>query len=77
MSAHLDRFEALLHGGDHLLGPYSAADVCAYPFLKYAASRDPADDEPFHVILDEHQSVEGRPNLAAWIERISAQQGRP
>ena len=26
------------------------------------------------LVLDEHQSVEGRPNLAGWIERISTQQ---
>lgn len=77
MAARLDRFEALLAGRDHLLGPdFGAADVCAYPFLKYAAGRDPADDERFHVILDEHQSVAGRPRLAAWIERVSVAQQR-
>jgi glutathione S-transferase len=76
MAGHLDLFDALLSGRDHLAGSaFSAADVCAYPFLKYAAARDPADDEPFHVILGEHQSVEGRPHLAAWIERVSAQRG--
>jgi glutathione S-transferase len=75
MEAHLDGFEALLTGRDHLLGAYGVADVCAYPFLKYAAARDSADDEVFHVILDERQSVDGRPNLAAWIERVSEQRG--
>lgn len=74
MAERLDLFERMLSGQDHLFGAFSAADVCAYPFLKYALRRDPADDEAFHVILDEHQSVEGRPSLAAWIERISAQQ---
>lgn len=76
MAGHLDLVEALLTGREYLFGPFTAADVCAFPFLKYAASRDPADDEAFHVILDEHQSVEGRPNLAAWIDRVaSAQEG--
>jgi glutathione S-transferase len=72
MDAHLDRFEALLAGGDHLLGAFSAADCCAYPFLKYATGRHPDDGEPFHQILDEHQSTAGRPRLAAWIERVAA-----
>ena len=72
MRVRLALFESLLGGRDFLFGEFSAADCCAYPFLKYAAGRDPADDEPFHRILDEHQSVEGRPNLAAWIERVGA-----
>ena len=70
MDARLDRFEALLAGRDFLLGPFSAADCCAYPFLKYAAGRDSADDERFHRILAEHQSVAGRPRVAAWIARL-------
>ena len=44
-----------------------AADCAAYPFLKYAVSRDPEDDEAFHVILDAHQSADGRSNLADWV----------
>jgi glutathione S-transferase len=73
MDAHLDRFEALLTGRDHLMGPeLSAADCAAYPFLKYASGRDPADDEPFHRVLDEHQSAQGRPALAAWIDRVAS-----
>ena len=40
--------------------------------MNFAASRDPEDDEDFHVILDEHQSAQGRPNLAAWISRVGA-----
>ena len=68
----LDLFEDMLDGGDCLLGPFSAADCVAFPFLKFAAGRDPADDELFHRILDEHQSVDGRPRLAAWIERVDA-----
>jgi glutathione S-transferase len=70
MDGHLDVFEALLADRDFLFGEFSAADCCAYPFLKYAAGRDPADDELFHRILDEHQSLEESPRLAAWIARV-------
>jgi glutathione S-transferase len=75
MRERLGAFERLLDGRDHLFGEFGAADCIAYPFLKYAASRDPADDEPFHRILEEHQSLgEDHPRLRAWIERVS---GRP
>jgi glutathione S-transferase len=71
MNAWLNLFEDLLAEHDHLLGnDLSAADCVAFPFLKFAAGRDPADDELFHRILDEHQSVDRRPRLAAWIERV-------
>ena len=43
----LGSFERLLEGRDYLFGQFGAADCVAYPFLKYAAGRDPADDEPF------------------------------
>ena len=71
MRMHLDLFERLLAGGEHLLGEFGAADCVAYPFLKYARRRDPRDDELFHRILDEHQDVEGRPRLRQWIERMA------
>jgi glutathione S-transferase len=71
MSGWLDLFERMLDGRDHLFGEFGAADCAAYPFVKYAAGRDPADDELFHQILDRHQTVEGKPRLAAWIERVS------
>jgi len=71
MNEWLDFFESMLNGRGYLFGDeFSAADCIAYPFLKYAAGRDPADGELFHRILDEHQSVDGRPQLAAWIGRI-------
>lgn len=71
MNQALDAFERLLAGRDHLMGDeFGAADVIAYPFLKYALHRDPEDDELFHRILDEHQSVVARPRLRAWIERV-------
>jgi len=73
MAAALDRFEAMLDGGrQYLFGDeFGAADCAAYPFLKYAAWRDPADDELFHRVLDSYQSLgDDHPRLAAWIERI-------
>jgi glutathione S-transferase len=71
MRARLDLFEGLLSSGDHLFGELSAADFAAFPFLKYAAGRDPADDELFHRILEQHQRLgAGHRRLAAWIERI-------
>jgi glutathione S-transferase len=72
MAGALDRFEAMLDGRPYLLGPaFSAADCAAYPFLKYALWRDPADDELFHRILDGYQQLgDDHPRLAAWIERV-------
>jgi glutathione S-transferase len=73
MNDWLDFFESLLDGRDYLFGhEFSAADCIAYPFLKYAAGREPGDDELFHRILADHQSIEGRPRLARWIARVSA-----
>jgi len=72
MAGALDRFEAMLNGRDYLMGDvFSAADIAAYPFLKYALIRDPEDDEPFHRILEEHQRLgDGHPRLARWIRRV-------
>ena len=74
MTARLAVFEGLLAGGDYLVaGQLTAADFVAYPFLKYALHRDPADTELFHVILDDHQPLnDSHPRLRAWIERIRA-----
>jgi glutathione S-transferase len=71
MRERLDLFERLLTGREYLLGDFGAADCLAYPFLKYAAGRDPADDELFHRILEEHQPLgDDHPRLAAWIARV-------
>jgi glutathione S-transferase len=71
MRATLSLFEGLLSGRDHLFGELSAADLAAYPFLKYGVSRDPADDELFHRLLAEHLKLDGKyPRLRAWIDRI-------
>jgi glutathione S-transferase len=72
MRERLDLFERLLDGRDYLFGEFGAADCLAYPFLKYAAGRDPADDELFHRILGEHQPLgDDHPRLAAWIARVA------
>ena len=72
LADHLDLFERLLDGRDHLLGAeFSAADCVAYPFLKYAAGRDPADTELFHEVLERYQPLGSEhPRLADWIERV-------
>jgi glutathione S-transferase len=73
MAGALDHFEAMLAGRDHLMGKdFSAADCAAFPFLKYALLRDPADDELFHRILSEHQQLgDNHPCLADWIRRVN------
>jgi glutathione S-transferase len=72
MAGALDRFEAMLDGRDHLMGDeFSAADVCAFPFLKFALLRDPEDDEEFHLVLERHQRLNGHERLAAWIQRVN------
>jgi len=73
MGAALAVFESLLEGRPYLFGnELSAADCVAFPFLKYAAVRDPADDELFHRILEDYQQLgDSHPNLAAWIERVN------
>jgi glutathione S-transferase len=73
MRATLALFEALLDRRDHLFGELSAADLAAYPFLKYGVGRHPADDELFHLLLADHLKLDGgHPRLRKWIERIAA-----
>jgi glutathione S-transferase len=72
MRERLGVFERLLDGRDYLFGEFGAADCVAYPFLKYAAGRDPADEELFHRILEDHQPLDdGHPNLRGWIDRMA------
>jgi len=67
----LDRFEALLDGRDFLLGDtLGIADVIAFPFLKYAASIEPGDPDPFHHVLAEQLALGGGyERLRGWIAR--------
>jgi glutathione S-transferase len=67
-------FDALLHGRPYLFGDApGAADLCAYPFLRFATSSDPDDDDPFHGVLLEHLALRpgDHPDLAAWIDRMA------
>jgi glutathione S-transferase len=69
----VDLFESMLAGRDYLMGDeLSAADICAFPFLKYAAIPLPDDDsELFHEILRDYQLLgDGHPRLEAWIRRV-------
>jgi glutathione S-transferase len=74
MAAALGAFEALLDGRPYLFGDaLSAADCIAFPFLKYAAHRNPADDDLFHRVLEDYQPLgDGHPRLANWIDRLDA-----
>jgi glutathione S-transferase len=74
LAGWLPRFEALLAGRDFLFGhELGAADVCAFPFLRYGVTRDPADTDPFHLVLVEHLPIAGRyPRLEAWVHRLDA-----
>ena len=74
MTGRLEIFEGLLAGSEYLVaGRLSAADFVAFPFLKYALHRDPADTEVFHVILHDYQPLgDSHPSLRAWIDRIGA-----
>jgi glutathione S-transferase len=74
MTESLDRFEQMLAAGDYLFGDsLTAADICAFPFLKFATLHDPDDDELFHLILrDRQRDGKDRPRLTAWIDRIDA-----
>jgi glutathione S-transferase len=65
-------FEGLLEGRDHLMGDtFGAADVAAFPFLKYGLFSDPDDDELFHRVLVDHLPIAGAfPHVEAWIRRV-------
>jgi glutathione S-transferase len=73
LDEHQDRFEALLDGRDYLLGDeLSIADVAAYPFVKYATDGTRGDDYAIHEEMRRLLSVDGRPRVAGWIERVGS-----
>jgi glutathione S-transferase len=75
MADALDLFERMLSGRDYLMGgDFSAADVCAFPFVKYALIPLPdGDTELFHEILRDYQPLgDSHPGVAAWIRRVDA-----
>jgi glutathione S-transferase len=66
-----ERFESLLTGRDYLFGDFTAADLSAFPFLKYALGANPADEDPFHAILVDNLALDGAyPRLEEWIGRV-------
>jgi glutathione S-transferase len=73
LGGSLDRFEDLLDGSEYLFGKLTVADVAAYPFLKYATDdENPDDDYEIHHLMRRYQSLDGRPRVAAWLDRIAA-----
>jgi glutathione S-transferase len=70
----LPLFEDLLTGRDYFFGDeLSAADVVAFPFLKYAVLWEEGDEERFHAVLRDAQPLGDRyPLLEAWIHRVDA-----
>jgi maleylpyruvate isomerase len=65
-------FDALLTDRPFLFGDLpGAADVSAYPFLRFTTTSDPDDDDRFHGILMETLSDTHPPHLTAWIDRMS------
>ena len=74
LTGWLPRFDALLAGRDFLMGDeLGAADVCAFPFLRYGVAIDPADTDPFHHVLAKHLPIAANhPRLEAWIDRVDA-----
>jgi len=71
---NLPFFEGLLAGRDFLFADeLSAADVAAFPFLKYAVLWEDGDPDRFHEVLRETLHLDGRfPRLDGWIRRIDA-----
>ena len=73
MQDALDTFERMLDGREHLMGEFGAADIAAFPFVKYARIPEEGLSYLFHKALARAQRLgEGRPNLASWIERVDA-----
>lgn len=74
IAAAVARFEALLDGRDYLFGAeLTAADVVAFPFLKYAVLWDEGDEHRFHEVLRDAMRLDGRySRLEAWIHRVDA-----
>jgi len=71
MQGYFDLFEQMLTGRDHLLGDFSAADIAAFPFLKYATLQEPGDSHLFHKILADHQRPgTTHPRVVDWIARM-------
>lgn len=69
----LDVFERLLTERTYLFGDeLGAADVIAWPFLRYAVFCDPEDDETFHRVLVDcmRPDAQRHAQFLAWVERL-------
>lgn len=73
MHARTALLDQMLSGRDHFFVEYGAADVAAWPFLRYALGREDDDTDPFHVVIVEHQRLDGRENLRRYVERVLAE----
>ena len=64
--------EDLLAAGPYLGGDeFGLADLCAFPFLKYAVvDPDPADTDRFHGVLAELLRGGDHPRLDAWAREL-------
>jgi glutathione S-transferase len=65
--------DQMLTGREHFFFEFGAADIAAWPFVRYGLFHDPDDDETFHRVLVDHVDLEPHPNLRAWAERIRAE----
>jgi glutathione S-transferase len=67
-------FEDLLTDDPYLGGEgLGLADICAFPFLKYATqSPAPGDTDTFHQVLTQHLQADPGSNLAEWIARVDS-----
>jgi glutathione S-transferase len=75
MRGWLHLFEEMLDGRDWLMAEsFGAADLCAFPFLKYGVlDLPPDDDELFHRVLVDHLPIRGAfPAIEAWVRRVDA-----
>ena len=71
MQGYLGWFEQLLTGREYLYGEFGAADIAAFPFVKYAAIHPANDPYLFHKVLMDYQKPgSNHPNLLAWIARV-------
>jgi glutathione S-transferase len=71
MQGYLDLFEQILTGRQYLMGEFGAADIAAFPFLKYAAIHPANDPYLFHkVLMDCQIPGNDHPSLVAWIARM-------
>lgn len=72
LQAHLGLFERLLSGRDYLLADkLSAADLAAFPFVKYATRDASVTGHLFHEILARYQKPgSSHPRVVGWIDRI-------